>query len=621
MLNWDKVTESTIKRVVFYGRVSTQHEAQLSAFENQLEWYNKELEKHEDWELAYPIETYLDKGITGTQAKIRPGFLKMIEDAEADKFDMIVTREVSRFARNTVDALSYVRKLKAKSVQVYFVHDNIKTIEDKEGELRLSLMATLAQEESRKISERVKAGQMVARNEGVLYGNGNILGYTRIRKRSDSDKKNRIGDKSTPTFAIDNEQAETVRMIFNLYKQGLGLKQVKNELLKAGRKNSVGQVKWHETTLSHILENPMYIGKQYQMKFKVADFVDHTIKKNAKSEYVLIDGDFEPIIDEETFYEVQRIKKSKLSVYDGKILGKKVSTDKWLNKLECACGSRLQLEKWNKIQSGEQRMGYVCRHKRVGGSENFRLKNGIPTEGSCGIPSIPSWKFDFMGVDIFKEIWYNKKANIVETFGFIADNYVSSNTKDSSIEKLQQQLDRYASKLDNLLEVYTDGNISKSVFAVKQAEFEKKIEGIKQELLRIESDNTDTDLVELKAVQETLTKMFDFSGEKLDEAIVRNYVDKVVINSKSDFDWFINLSGDGATYIAENIDLNKNISYEKRAENTAKMREEMYTLFFTMYFDYESAKKYRAKSGSFLKVNKWDDVLVKVYIRTTNKAK
>ena len=124
MINWDKVTENTIKKIVFYGRVSTQHEAQLMAFENQQEWYNQELEKHTDWELAAPIETYLDKGITGTQAKKRPGFLKMIEDAERGKFDMVVTREVSRFARNTVDALDYVRKLKRCGVQVYFGADD-----------------------------------------------------------------------------------------------------------------------------------------------------------------------------------------------------------------------------------------------------------------------------------------------------------------------------------------------------------------------------------------------------------------------------------------------------------------------------------------------------------------
>ena len=282
MINWDKVTENTIKKIVFYGRVSTQHEAQLMAFENQQEWYNQELEKHTDWELAAPIETYLDKGITGTQAKKRPGFLKMIEDAERGKFDMVVTREVSRFARNTVDALDYVRKLKRCGVQVYFVHDNIKTIEDNDGELRLSIMATLAQDESRKISERVKAGQKIARDEGVLYGNGNILGYNRIRTRRDSDKKNNIGDKNTPTFVKDPDQAVTVQMMFNLYKNGYGLKKIKNELVKAGRKNTQGEVKWHQSTISHMLENPMYIGKQYQMQSSVQDFVEHTIVKNDK---------------------------------------------------------------------------------------------------------------------------------------------------------------------------------------------------------------------------------------------------------------------------------------------------------------------------------------------------
>lgn len=183
------------RTVVFYGRVSTEHEAQISALENQLQWYDDQAKQHNNWNV---IDKYIDEGITGTQAKKRPSFLQMIEDARQGKFDLIVTREVCRFARNTVDTLTFTRELKNLGIEFYFVEDNIWTM-DGDGELRLTLMATLAQDESRKISERVRAGQYISRENGVLYGNGNILGYDRVGS----------------TYVINPEQAETVTIIYD----------------------------------------------------------------------------------------------------------------------------------------------------------------------------------------------------------------------------------------------------------------------------------------------------------------------------------------------------------------------------------------------------------------------
>ena len=152
-------------RVAVYARVSTEHEAQINALENQLEWYKIECSRHSDWEI---VEVYVDQGITGTQAQKRPEFLRMMEDARKDKFDLIITREVSRFARNTVDTLSYTRELKARGVDVFFINDGINTATN-DGELRLTIMSSMAQDESRKISERVKAGQKISREKHVLY--------------------------------------------------------------------------------------------------------------------------------------------------------------------------------------------------------------------------------------------------------------------------------------------------------------------------------------------------------------------------------------------------------------------------------------------------------------------
>lgn len=153
--------------VAIYARVSTEHEAQLSALENQVQYYDNLMAFHPEWKL---YKTYIDEGITGTSMKKRKNFLQMMDDAEHGKFDLIITREVSRFARNTVDTLQQTRLLKKWGVEVYFTEDNIWTMNDEDGELRLTIMATLAQNESKKTSMRVKAGQMVSFQNGVAYG-------------------------------------------------------------------------------------------------------------------------------------------------------------------------------------------------------------------------------------------------------------------------------------------------------------------------------------------------------------------------------------------------------------------------------------------------------------------
>ena len=201
--------------VAIYARVSTEHEAQLSALGNQLDWYKPILAARPDWTLT---AQYIDEGITGTSAEKRPQFMKMVEDARQKKFNMIITREVSRFARNTVDTLQYTRLLKEYGVEVFFLNDNIKTF-DGDGELRLTIMATLAQDESRKTSIRVKAGQETSMQNGVFYGNGNILGYDRVGKE----------------MVINPEQAKTVRMIYDMYLSGMGVTTIQYELEKAGR--------------------------------------------------------------------------------------------------------------------------------------------------------------------------------------------------------------------------------------------------------------------------------------------------------------------------------------------------------------------------------------------------
>ena len=353
------------RRVVFYGRVSTEHEAQVSALDNQMDWYQELAAKNPNWEV---VGQYVDEGITGTQATRRPSFMQMIEDAESGKFDLIVTREVCRFARNTMDTLFYTRKLSKLGVEVYFAADSIWTM-DNEGELRLTIMATMAQEESRKTSERVRAGIQMSREKGVLFGNGNILGYDL--------------DKAHNTYVINEEQAETVRMIFEQYATGDGLGKVAKALIAKGRKDGGGHMKWDSSKITRILRNPTYMGYCVYNRTQTTDLLEHSRKKNNDEEtYILKKGNFTPIIDEELWYRCNDIRRSRqrnLLDENGKPrkYGGTVAKNVWVTKLVCHCGSKLRRYLWNTKADGTQVYGFECyRHKKQ--SALYLKKHGLP---------------------------------------------------------------------------------------------------------------------------------------------------------------------------------------------------------------------------------------------------
>ena len=201
--------------------------------------------------------------------------MRMLQDAEAGKFDLIVTREVSRFARNTVDTLQETRKLKKMGVEVYFTEDNIWTFNDEDGELKLTIMATLAQNESKKTSQRVKAGQMISFQNGVFYGTGNIMGYDKVGKEA----------------VINEEQAEVVKLIFKLFLDGMGTQKIKYELEKRGIPTATGLKTWNFGTISRMLQNPFYCGTVVYRKAYIPDYLEQKPKKNnGEVEQVIVEG-------------------------------------------------------------------------------------------------------------------------------------------------------------------------------------------------------------------------------------------------------------------------------------------------------------------------------------------
>jgi len=612
--------KTTKTRMVFYGRVSTAHETQLSALKNQMQWYNEKLNEYShEWDLVAPINTYIDRGITGTQAKKRPRFIELIEDAKKGKFELIVTREVCRFARNTKEALEYVHMLRNIGVEVFFVSDEIKTISGKDCELKLTLMAALAQEESRKISERALAGQYISRKNGVLYGTDLVLGYKRIRKKSDVDKRNRIGDKAVPTFEIVPEEATTVRMIFEYYLKGYGLKRLKVMLEQNNRKTSVGNTVWHVSTISRILDNPMYVGKQYQCKTTTVDFLSGKKVKNPKEEWVLIEGDFEPILDEETFDAVQKMKtdRKKNNNFVGIENAGRPSDDKWISKLECDCGSRFKQYHWRTDKvTGDFIKGYTCGHRITNGSESYRIEHGLPTDGACSMKSIPDWHLELMALKVFAAAYGDRKESIIRALSTI-EQFADGNDRDSNISELIKNKHTFEKKMDKLIELYTDGGVSKDVYLEKKNEYQENIDYYNETIQKMEDITTKKNKQKkIKQIIKSLEQVIDTTGKKYcDEGIVKNGVDKVIMRTPYEFEWLINISGDASDFTDENYRIKHNSALDVKRENTMKMRDALYFPMFTFIINYDDAREYRKTWSKYLRTNQWEDIKVSVYIR------
>lgn len=281
--------ETKKRRVAGYARVSTDLEQQQNSYQTQLEYYTNYISSRPDWEFA---GMYSDEGITGTSTKRRDGFKRMVEDALAGKIDLIVTKSVSRFARNTVDSLSTVRKLKDAGVEVYFEKENIYTL-DQKGELLITIMSSLAQEESRSISENTTWGQRKRMADGHgCIGFSHFLGYDR---GPDGE------------FVINKEQAKIVKRIYNEYLDGKNTSQIARDLSNEGIKTVTGKDRWHPTTIISILKNEKYIGDCLMQKFYIEDFLTKKMVRNqGELQQYYVKGHHEPIVSEEVYNAVQK---------------------------------------------------------------------------------------------------------------------------------------------------------------------------------------------------------------------------------------------------------------------------------------------------------------------------
>ena len=518
-----------IRKVAIYARVSTEHEAQLSALENQVQYYDDLIDRHPDWVL---YRRYIDEGITGTSISKRKNFVRMMEDAKDGHFDLIVTREVSRFARNTVDTLQQTRLLKRMGIEVYFTEDGIWTMNDEDGELRLTIMATLAQNESKKTSMRVKAGQMVSFQNGVVYGTGNVLGY----------------DKVGPEYVINEAQAKTVRKIFDMYLAGNGSQKIKKQLEKDGDLTAMGKSLWHYATISHILKNRLYCGELEYRKEYVPDYLEQKrAKNNGELDRIIVEGKHQPIVTKEEFEKVQKLIEEKRPQMEHFRKNRGIhSDDLWRRKLRCQCGHAFAKTRWHSKSRDFTTYTYKCYDQTRTGTIAARLKNGLSIENVCRSPLVQDWKMYTMAQKVLHAVFDDPEGTLLNAAAVlgcgIAGVEQSEVLRDKEI--IEEQLKKERGRYETLLDMRMNNEIPKEVFSRKQQEVEKKIAELEQQMMQYGDVKPATE-ADVSGKLENLQRLMgqppvpedgEFSESDIDKYVfgVRVYEDR--------FEWLLNLS-------------------------------------------------------------------------------
>ena len=399
------------KKVAGYARVSTDLEEQQSSYEAQMDYYRNYITSRNDWEF---VGMYSDEGITATNTRHRDGFNRMIEDALAGKINLIITKSISRFARNTVDSLTTVRKLKENGVEIYFEKENIWTLDSK-GELLITIMSSLAQEESRSISENTTWGKRKSFADGkasVAYSH--FLGY----------------DKG---FVINEEEANTVMLINKLFLSGLSLYAIAKELKRRGLKTPCGKDTWHVSTIQSILKNEKYKGCALLQKGYTVDFLQKKRKKNeGEIPKYYVEEHHKPIIAPSTFELVQSElkKRSSTGTYHSGI-------SIFASKIRCGeCGGWYGIKVWHSTDK-YRRIIYQCNQK-------YHRKQ------KCGTPHLLEEDIKRRFMQALNQMM-EEKAEVISNLEMLRQLVSDTSTLDVEKEQLEQEVTVLEEELRRLI--------------------------------------------------------------------------------------------------------------------------------------------------------------------------
>lgn len=494
-------------RVAAYARVSTDQEEQLGSFQSQIKYYTDKINENKEWVFA---GIYSDEAITGTSSGKREGFQKMIQDCMDGKIDMILTKSISRFARNTVDTLSYVRMLKDKNIPVIFEKENINTM-SMNGELLLTILSSIAQQDVETISSNVKMGLKMKMKRGELIGYNGCLGYDYHPE-----------DKS---ITVNEEEAETVRIIYDLYLQGYGTFTIAKRLKALGRKNHKGEVKWTDGGVLGIVKNEKYKGDLILGKtFTVDPITKRRIANFGEEEKYVVKDHHEPIISAEDWEKAQeiRLKRTAGMHRDGVIEKRERYSRKYAFSSMCKCGfcgDSLTRRILHSNSIYEKPVWYCHTAANVGKSECPHSK------------SIDEKILEGAFVEAYKLL--------ADGFDDVLDSVLDTVKEVVSDDKLLKRLDQVnkdVSKLESrknkLLDMLLDETIDREDYEEKLAEIEKKLKVLIDER-KLLSENVKEQKNTGKRMEELRNALAeDDVIDEFDRLAFESIVDKVILGAE-----------------------------------------------------------------------------------------
>ena len=514
-LNEERKFIKVKKRVAAYCRVSTDNEDQANSFESQQRYFKQYIEHHPDWEL---YEIFADEGISGTNTKKRKEFNRMIACAQNGDFDLIITKEISRFARNTLDSIYYTRELKKYDVGVVFMNDGINTL-DGDAELRLAIMSSIAQEESRKTSERVKWGQKRQMEQGVVFGRS-MLGY----------------DVKDGQMSINEEGAKVVRLIFHKFgHEGKGTHVIARELREEGIP-PMRVKEWSNTVILRLIRNEKYCGDLVQKKTYTPDYLSHDKKYNrGQEEFVIINNHHEPIVSRELFEEANRILDARSLSPEGK--AKHSNRYPFSGKLKCGCCGSSYVARYKKRNDGSVYKAWRCieaarhgsPHKDKAGNQVGCVGLGIRNEDAIHIMYL-----------VTKSLKFDKEkviGNLLSTIKKVIDMDFTG----TDISKLHRRITDVETGKAKLLDVFLSGVISKEEFSMSRAKCDAEIAELQS---RIDSVGCKESLIvqEQNLMEEIKAKVNEIiDGVKYEDAFYKQILDRMVINSHESIDVYLKL--------------------------------------------------------------------------------
>jgi DNA invertase Pin-like site-specific DNA recombinase len=490
------------KRVAPYCRVSTDHEEQLSSHKSQVAYYTEYVGSREDWIL---VDIYADEAITGTSTKNRVDFQRLISDCISGKVDMVITKTISRFARNTLDTLKYVRLLKSHGVAVFFEKENINTL-TMDGELLLVILSSVAQQEVENISANVRKGLQMKMRRGELVGRPECLGYDY--------------DPITKSISVNPIEAETVRYIFKRYTEGVGAFTIRQELEKLGHITKNGKSNWSDHAVINVIKNEKYIGNLRQGKYYTVDPFTKVRRENfGEQDTYYVREHHEPIISVEVFYAAQEI----LSRRQGDRKGTRVKYSRkyaFSSMLECGfCGTSLS-RRIEHQKSPYEKAVWMC----IAKVKKLSVKNC--THAKAVAETIIGQAF----VESYRRVYGDDKESLNELLREVEQS-LSKNDPTIEIAKIDKELSTLTQKRRKLLDTYLDCKVDEETYELKLADLTEKTEILLSERNALQKSTTGS--VTLQERLKVFRKLLEQNGviTEFSREIFESVIEKVIVGT------------------------------------------------------------------------------------------